>query len=123
MGIKVLLLDVGGVLLSNGWDRSQRERAAEAFNLDFDDMQAHHEMVFEDFERGLLTLEDYIKQVVFLKARSFSLADFRAFMLGQVTADPPMLALMERLKADKGLKVFVLSNEGQGCFDGQHWRQ
>ncbi len=32
--IIALFLDVGGVLLTNGWDRSMRARAAERFALD-----------------------------------------------------------------------------------------
>lgn len=113
MSIKILLLDVGGVLLSNGWDYNLRKKAATVFGLDFDDMQNLHEMVFEDYERGRITLDDYVQHVVFFKPQSFSVADFQAFMFAQTRPNLAMMELIETFKRERGVKIACLSNEGK----------
>ena len=48
--IGVLLFDVGGVMLTNGWDRPSRRRACRHFGLDWEDFADRHEMVVPEFE-------------------------------------------------------------------------
>jgi beta-phosphoglucomutase-like phosphatase (HAD superfamily) len=69
--ITTLLGDVGGVILTNGWDRDNRRQAAEHFNLDGEEMQERHERVLVDFETGRLSLAEYLGRTVFYQARSF----------------------------------------------------
>ncbi len=57
-----LFLDVGGVLLTNGWDRSMRQRAAETFKLDYDEMDERHHLTFDTYEEGKLSLNEYLKR-------------------------------------------------------------
>lgn len=108
-----LFLDIGGVLLTNGWDHVARQRAAEHFALDLADLEARHHLTFDTFEEGKITLEEYLQRVIFHRARAFTEAEFRTFMLAQSTPDTDMIALMRRLKAQYGLKVAVVSNEGR----------
>ena len=111
--ITTLFLDVGGVLLTNGWDRAARRRAAERFGLDFDEMNERHHLTFDTYEVGKLSLDEYLDRVVFCRARSFSREDFKTFMFEQSKPYPDMIDLVRDLKARHGLKVVVVSNEGR----------
>jgi putative hydrolase of the HAD superfamily len=111
--IRCALVDIGGVLLSNGWDRHARKRAADHFSLDIVDLNERHHLNFEIYEIDKLTLEDYLQRVVFYQKRLFSSAQFQEFIFSQSTAIPEMIALITQLKHQYGLKVVALSNEGR----------
>jgi putative hydrolase of the HAD superfamily len=78
--ITAIFWDVGGVLLSNGWDRAQRRRALQQFGLDELDFEDRHEMLVSSFERGKISLQDYLQRTVFYRPRPFTLDDFTQFM-------------------------------------------
>jgi len=111
--ITTLFLDVGGVLLTNGWDHHARRRAAKHFQLELGELEDRHHLTFDTYEEGKLTLEEYLGRVVFYEKRPFSRAQFRRFMFAQSTPYPEMIALVARLKARYGLKIAVVSNEGR----------
>ncbi len=111
--ITTLLIDLGGVVLSNGWDRNARRRAAEKFDIDFDDMDERHHLTFHTYEVGKLSLEDYLSRAVFHKERPFSRDSFIMFMFAQSHAYPDMINLISRIKELYGLKVISVSNEGR----------
>jgi putative hydrolase of the HAD superfamily len=112
-GITTLFLDLGGVLLSNGWDRTSRKRAAEKFGIDFMEMDERHHLTFGTYEEGKLSLEDYLSRAVFYEERPFSRDSFIMFMFAQSHPHPEMIDLVRRLKALHGLKVICVSNEGR----------
>ena len=122
--VTTLFLDIGGVLLTDGWDRHARRRAAKAFKLDGAEMEERHHMTFEIYEEGRLTLEDYLDLVVFCQKRAFTRAQFRRFMRAQSTPYPQMIALLGRLKASYGLKIIVVSNEARelNAYRIQHFK-
>ena len=111
MPITTLFLDVGGVLLTNGWDHLERKRAAKHFKLDWAEMQDRHSLNFAAHEEGRVTFEEYLDRVVFFKKRSFSRAQFQIFMFAQSKPYTEMLELVRNLKAHYGLRVAVVSNE------------
>lgn len=111
--ITCLFLDIGGVLLSNGWDHHARKRAATAFKLEPAEMEERHHLNFETYEVGKLTLEGYLSRVVFYKARPFTRAQFSRFMFAQSKPCPEMIELIAKLKVRHGLKIVVVSNEGR----------
>lgn len=111
--ITTLFLDIGGVILTNGWDTGLRKKAAESFGLDFPAMNARHRRAFPSFEKGRISLEDYLERVVFTKARVFSPGDFRDFIFSQSRELPGMRDLILDLKSRYGLKVVAVSNEGR----------
>ena len=111
--ITTLFLDIGGVLLTNGWDHHARKRAATNFKLDWAEMQERHALTFETHEEGKLSFEDYLAWVVFYKKRSFTRAQFRRFMFEQSKPYPEMLELVAQLKVRYGLKIAVVSNEAR----------
>jgi putative hydrolase of the HAD superfamily len=111
--ISTLFLDIGGVLLTNGWDRKARRLAAEVFALDLDEMNERHHLTFDTYEEGKLSLDGYLERVVFHEPRHFTPNEFRKFMLEQSRPFPEMIDLICRLKSQHRLKIAVVSNEGR----------
>jgi len=111
--ITCLFLDIGGVLLTDGWNTDARKRAATKFDLDFLEMEDRHHLVFAIYEEGKLTLEEYLDRTVFFEKRPFTLDQFREFMFAQSKADREMLELIPALKAKYQLKTIVVSNEAR----------
>ncbi len=111
--ITTLFLDIGGVLLTNGWDHNSRKRAADTFGLDYNEMSERHHLTFDTYEEGKLSLDEYLKRVVFYQKRSFSQEDFKKFMYDQSQPYPDMIELMRGLKSQYGLRVAAVSNEGR----------
>jgi putative hydrolase of the HAD superfamily len=111
--ITTLFLDIGGVLLSNGWDHHARRRAATEFGLEWAEMEERHHLTADTYEEGKLTLAEYLGRVVFHQARPFTLAQFRRFMFAQSKPFPEMIELVAQLKVQHGLKIVVVSNEGR----------
>jgi putative hydrolase of the HAD superfamily len=113
MPITTLFLDVGGVLLTNGWDHLARRRAAKHFKLDWADMEDRHRLMFETHEQGKLTFDEYLSRLIFYRKRPFTRAQFRHFMFAQSKPYPEMLELAARLKIRYRLKIAVVSNESR----------
>ena len=111
--ITTLFLDIGGVLLTNGWDRTARRLAAGTFALDCEEMDERHHLTFDTYEEGKLSLAEYLTRVVFYEERPFSREEFRAFMFAQSRPFPEMIELVRQVKTRHGLKVAVVSNEGR----------
>jgi len=111
--ITTLFLDVGGVLLTNGWDHHARRRAAKNFNLQWTEMEDRHRLVFETHEEGKITFEEYLGRVVFYKKRPFTRSQFRRFMFTQSKPYSEMLDLAAQLKVRYELKIAVVSNESR----------
>lgn len=111
--ITTLFTDIGNVLLTNGWDRQMRRRAAEKFGLAYEEMNERHHLTFDTYEEGKLSLGEYLDRLVFYEARPFSREDFQAYMFAQSQPIPEMIELISRLKVRHGLKVATISNEGR----------
>lgn len=111
--ITTLFLDIGGVLLTNGWDRKARVRAADKFGLDYEEMDERHHLTFDTYEEGKLSLDEYLNRVVFYEQRSFSREEFKQFMYAQTQPFPEMIELMKGLKKQYNLRIAVVSNEGR----------
>ena len=112
-GITTLFLDIGGVLLTNGWDTNIRKSAADKFGVDYDEMNERHHLTFDTYEEGKLSLDEYLNRVVFYQKRSFSRDEFKVFMYAQSQPFPEMIELMSGLKTQHGLQVAAVSNEGR----------
>jgi putative hydrolase of the HAD superfamily len=115
--ISTLFLDIGGVLLTNGWGSSSRKLAAEKFKLDFKDMDERHHLTFDTYEMGKLTLDQYLKRLVFYEPRDFSIEDFKAFMFEQSKPIPESINFFKELKAKHKLHVVAVNNEGRELND------
>ena len=111
--ITTLFLDIGGVLLTNGWDRGMRILASEKFGLDYAEMDERHHLTFDTYEEGKLSLDEYLNRVVFYQERSFSVEEFKTFMYAQSQPFPEMIELIRKLKTQHSLQVAAVSNEGR----------
>lgn len=111
--ITTLFLDIGGVLLTNGWDHTMRQAAAEMFRLDYDDLNERHHLTFDTYEEGKISLDEYLNRVVFYQKRPFTPGEFKDFMFSQSTPNEEMIGFVKDLKAQHRLKVAAVSNEGR----------
>ncbi len=109
--IAAIFSDVGGVLGTNGWDRPSRRLGAEKFQLDWEEFEDRHELVFPAFEAGHLTLENYLDRTVFYRPRAFTRQAFQDFMFSTSQPYADTLAIFERLAASRGYLLATLNNE------------
>jgi putative hydrolase of the HAD superfamily len=108
-----LFVDVGGVLLTDGWSHGASKIAAKTFNLDLEELKKRHTQALDTYELGKFTFEEFLDRVVFYEKRPFTSAQFRKFMFAQSKPYPKMIELVHRLKTRYGLKIVVVSNEGR----------
>lgn len=111
--IHTLFVDIGGVLLTDGWNSKSRKLAAKTFKLDPAEMEERHHLTFDTYEVGELTLKEYLSRVVFYQPRPFTRHQFWEFMCTQSKPYPQMIELMRMLKTRHNLKIVVVSNEGR----------
>lgn len=107
-----IFTDIGGVLLTNGWDRIARKKAVAQFNLDPEETEERHHLTFDTYESGKISLHEYLGRLVFYTKRNFSEETFRKFMFEQSEPFPEMLALIRGIKEKYGIKIAVVNNEG-----------
>jgi putative hydrolase of the HAD superfamily len=111
--IDTLFLDIGGVLLTNGWGRGSRGRAAEKFGMDAAEMEERHHLTFDTYEEGKLSLDEYLARVIFHEDRAFTRDEFKKFMFDQSRQLPSMIELVRGIKPRYNLKVAAVNNEGR----------
>jgi putative hydrolase of the HAD superfamily len=111
--IRAIFWDVGGVLLTNAWDHTERAEALEHFRLDPEEFHDRHELVVSSFESGHITLDEYLDRTIFYRSRTFSREAFRDFMFSLTRPFPDVLQFAQSL-ADSG-KYFMgtINNESR----------
>ena len=112
-GITHLFTDLGGVLLTNGWDRGLRKIVAAHFGVDPAEMDERHHLTYDTYEAGKISLSEYLRRVIFWEPRPFTEEQVVDFMLAQARCFPEMIELVKRVKERNRLKVAVVSNEGR----------
>jgi putative hydrolase of the HAD superfamily len=115
--IRALFWDVGGVLLTNAWDRQERAQALERFHLDLNEFQARHEMVVSSFERGKLTLNEYLDRTVFYCERPFTREAFRDVMFSLSQPFPQNLEFAQTLAESGKYLMSTINNESRDLND------
>lgn len=131
LSVKIIFFDIGGVLLSNGWGHDSRKEAAKKFDLNFEEFDVLHDFIFNIYEIGKITLDDYLETTVFHQPRDFNKEEFKAFMFSCSLELPQLLPWLIHWKKSCGYTVFSLNNEGRElntyriekfglhrCFDG-----
>lgn len=111
--VTTLFFDIGGVLLTNGWDRDSRLAAAKEFHLDWDEFESRHELLLHAFEVGDVGLEEYLDRVIFYCKQDFTRDEFRNFVYSQAQAMPESLALMGRIAKPHKYLISALNNESR----------
>jgi putative hydrolase of the HAD superfamily len=115
--VTALFVDIGKVLLTDGWNTASRKNAADLFNLDWTEMEDRHQTVSDTHELGKMEFDEYLDHLVFHKKRSFSRARFEKFMFEQSLPIPEMISFIGGLKKKHNLKIIVLSNESRKLND------
>ncbi len=111
--VKVLFLDIGGVLLTNGFDEKVRRRAAEKFGLNFQDFNDRHHLTFNSFEEGKISFDTFLKRVIFYKKRNFSIAGFKRFIFSQMKSFPATMGFIKEIARHNKIRICAISNEGR----------
>ena len=109
--IRTLFWDIGGVLLNNAWDRTERKQALTKFNIDEADFQSRHEPLVPSFERGELTLDQYLDQTIFYRLRDFSRDAFRDFMFSLSRPNLESLTVARSLAQSGKYFMATINNE------------
>jgi putative hydrolase of the HAD superfamily len=112
-----LFLDIGGVLLTSGWDRHSRQKADMHFHLDHDEMEDRHHLTFGLYENGILSLDQYLDRVYFYRKRDFTKEAFKTFMLNQSIPIDGSIEFFKSLKSKFSLKVIAVNNEARELND------
>jgi putative hydrolase of the HAD superfamily len=110
--VTALFWDVGGVILTNGWDRPSRAAAAVKFGLDWEDFQDRHELASPAFEIGRISLDTYLTRTVFYRTRSFTREEFTAFIFAQSKELPESRAVLSAVTKAGKYFLGVINNEG-----------
>ncbi len=111
--ITTLFFDLGGVVLTNGWDRTSRRHCVESFGLDYEEFRDRHEFVADAFETGRLSIHEYLDRTVFYRERSFTREAFREGMLGESQPHPEALQVVADLAAAGRYFLATLNNESR----------
>jgi len=109
--ITTLFWDIGGVVLTNGWDRASRREAANVFHLDWEEFQDRHELSFPAFDSGHITLDEYLDRTLFYRTRSFTREEFTAFMFSQSKEFPQSRALLKQAAQSGKYFIGAINNE------------
>jgi putative hydrolase of the HAD superfamily len=114
--LKILFFDIGGILLTNGWGHESRKLAAEKFGLDYAEVNALHTFIFNVYEIGSVTLDEYLDTVIFNHPRDFAREDFKEFIYQQ-SVELPTLAWLKEWKKNCGFRIISINNEGKELND------
>ena len=109
--ITTLFWDIGGVIMTNGWDTVARRRAAETFHLDWEEFQDRHDLSFPAFDSGLISLDEYLNRTLFYRPRAFTREEFIAFMFAQSKEYPEPRAVLDKLARKEKYFIGSINNE------------
>jgi putative hydrolase of the HAD superfamily len=113
-----ILFDVGGVLLTNGWDHRERAAVAAQFGLDLAAFEARHAEANDQWERDAIAVDAYLDATVFYEPRSFSREDFFAAICAQSKPiENGGLGVLQELAASGKYLMGVLNNEARATND------
>lgn len=116
--ISTILWDVGGVLLTNGWDRDERTSVLEQFSLDSVSFEQRHEIANDAWEKGLMTAEQYLRQTVFYEPRPFTPTAFLEAMKDRSALLPHgAIRILQELAASEEVELAILNNEARELND------
>ena len=111
--IRALFWDVGGVLLTNAWDHTQRTQALKHFQLDEEEFRDRHEMVVSSFERGKISLDEYLDRTVFYRPRQFSREAIVQYMHSLSRPFPEVLQFAQALSDSRKYSMGTINNESR----------
>ena len=111
--ISAVFSDVGGVLLTNGLDHSERTQLVAKFGLDGADFEGRHQMLSAALDAGQIDLDQYLDRTIFCRPRTFGKQEVRDFIYALSQALPGSLALIERIATAGQVFLATLNNESR----------
>lgn len=109
--VTTLFWDIGGVILTNGWDHYSRQEAVETFHLDEKDFRERHDLCFPAFDAGLISLDEYLKRTLFYKEQPFTREEFSAFMFAQSKEYSDTRAILDDAARSSKYWIAAINNE------------
>jgi putative hydrolase of the HAD superfamily len=110
----VILFDVGGVLLTNGWDHCERFAVLKEFHVDAEEFEARHPEANDRWEKDEITARQYMDETVFYEPRSFTHKDFLDAIFAQsVPLEDSALRVLKELSASQNYLIGALNNEAR----------
>jgi len=116
--IRTIFWDIGGVILSNGWDRDQRERVLTPLGVDVAAYERRHEAENFYWERGRIDAETFFNRTVFHPSDSepakqdFTFSDLWPKVCGESSFRyPESFDILLALKRSGQFKLETLNNE------------
>ena len=114
----VILFDVGGVLLTNGWDHRERAAVVKQFNLDLAEFEARHAAHYDAWERDAINVDTYLDATIFYEPRSFSRGEFFDAICAQsVELADGALGVLHEVASTCNCLVGALNNEARETND------
>ncbi len=111
--IRAIFWDVGGVLLTNAWDHNERAEALEHFHIDQKEFQSRHELLVSSFERGKITLDEYLDRTIFYRPRTFTPDAFRYYIFALSKPFPEVLQFAQSLSDSGKFFMGTINNESR----------
>jgi putative hydrolase of the HAD superfamily len=110
----VILFDVGGVLLTNGWDHCEREHVLDRFHVDKAAFETRHARLNDPWERDAISMQEYLDEVLFYEPRSFTREDFvTAICEESAVLSDSGIGILEELAASGKCMLGALNNEAR----------
>lgn len=115
--IKTIFWDIGGVLLTNGWDRGQQTHVLSRLGIDLADYQLSHDSANFFWERGLSNAIGFFKKTVFhvdQPNRDFAFEDLWPQVCAESKVlDPGCFDVLASLAGSGQYKLATLNNESR----------
>lgn len=111
--IKTVFVDIGGVLLSNSWDTKCVKDSVSFFGIEEEEVLFRHAEVASLYYCGKISLDEYIKYVIFFTERNFGCDEYKKFVFEQSQAFEEMIKYIKFLRGHFRLKIVTLNNEGR----------
>ena len=109
--ITTLFWDIGGVIMTNGWDTGSRRLAVETFHLDWEEFHDRHDLSFPAFDSGNISLNEYLNRTIFYRERPFTREEFTAFMYAQSREYPEARAVLDGVARKNKYLIGSINNE------------
>ncbi|MGD0797887.1 MAG: HAD-IA family hydrolase [Acidobacteriaceae bacterium] len=111
---QTIFWDIGGVILTNGWDVDQRARVLTRLGVDLAEYEARHDAANFYWERGLSTAREFFDRTVFFKPRDFTFEQLWQGVCGESgVLNPECYDILDRLGARGRYRLATLNNESR----------
>lgn len=114
--VRTLFWDIGGVLLTNGWDANQRRDVLGRIGADVAAYEAVHDEANFHWERGLITAEEFLDRTLFRTNPELRLRFDEVWRLiceESRVLHPECFVFLDALRATGRYRLATLNNESR----------